>query len=81
MEERYYVVSVTTTSGGTEQRSAVTPYTDLEIAQRKFFEPLGSIGAGPIKICVILFDKYLNVIKHEAWEHVEPEPEEEVNEE
>lgn len=74
MEERYYVVAVTTTSNGSEQRG-ITPYTDLETAQRKFFEPLGSIGAGPLKICVLLLDKYLNVIKHETWEHVEPEEE------
>lgn len=74
MEERYYVVAVTTTSSGTEQRK-LDPYTDLETAQRKFFEPLSSIGAGPLKICVLLLDKYLNVIKHETWEHVEPEEE------
>lgn len=74
MEERYYVVSVTTTSNGSEQRG-ITYYTDLETALRKFFEPLESIGAGPLKICVLLLDKYLNVIKHETWEHVEPEEE------
>lgn len=74
MEERYYVVYVTTTSSGTEERK-LEPYTDLETAQRKFFAPLGSIGAGPLKICVLLLDKYLNVIKHETWEHVESEEE------
>ena len=69
MEKKYYVVNVTTNSNGTETRN-LTPYTNEETALRKFYEPLGSIGAGPTKICVLLLDEYFEVIKKEVWEHV-----------
>ena len=72
MEERYYVISVTTTSSGAENRE-ITYYTDKETALRKFFAPLGNIGGGPTRICVLLLDKYFNYIKREVWEHEEPE--------
>jgi len=81
MNERFYVVEVTTNSTGTETRK-LTPYDNNETAYRKFFEPLGNIGAGPIKICVLLLDENLNVIKKEVWiKHIEPETEEEENQE
>jgi len=77
MNEKFYVVEVTTNSSGTETR-LLTQYNDNETAFRKFFEPLGGIGAGPTKICVLLLDENLNVIKQEVWiKNVEPETEEE----
>lgn len=72
MEKKYYVVYVTTNSNGTETRN-LTPYTDEEVALRKFYEPLESIGAGPTKICVLLLDGYFEVIEKKVWEHVEPD--------
>lgn len=72
MEERYYVISVTTVSSGAENRD-IKYYTDKETALRKFFEPLGNIGGGPTRICVLLLDQYFNYIKREVWEHEEPE--------
>lgn len=72
MEKRFYVVSVITNSNGTESRN-ITPYTNEETALRKFYEPLGNIGGGPTKICVLLLDAYFTQIKKEVWEHVEPD--------
>ena len=67
MEERYYVINVTTNSTGTENRT-ITPYGNKMTALRKFYEPLGSIGTGPLRICVLLLDKYFTIIKREVWE-------------
>lgn len=72
MEKRYYVVNVTTNSNGSETRELI-PYTDEETALRKFYAPLGNIGSGPIKICVLLLDEYFEVIEKKVWEHVEPD--------
>lgn len=66
---KYYVIDVTTNSNGTETRN-LKPYTSEETALRKFYEPLGSIGAGPTRICVLLLDEYFEVIKKEVWEQV-----------
>ena len=66
MNERFYVVSITTTSSGAEQRN-LTPYDNYETALRKFYEPLGAIGGGPTKICVGLYDENLTEIKREVW--------------
>lgn len=74
MSERYYVLEITTTSNGAETRN-ITPYTDFETALRKFFAPLGSIGAGPKKICVNLLDSDTNVLKKEIWTNNAPEDE------
>lgn len=81
MNERFYVVEVTTNSTGAETRK-LTPYDNNETALRKFYEPLGSIGAGPIKICVGLYDENLTEIKREVWvQAVEETPEETPTEE
>ena len=64
---RFYVVSITLTSSGTEDRK-LTPYDDLTTATRKFHEAFNSIGAGPKRVCVTLLDTYLNEIKRESWE-------------
>ena len=76
MNEKFYVVEVTTNSTGTETRK-LTPYDNNETALRKFYEPLNSIGAGPIKICVGLYDENLTEIKREVWmQAVDETPEE-----
>lgn len=72
MEKKYYVVNVTTNSNGSETRE-LTPYTNEETALRKFYVPLGNIGGGPTKICVLLLDEYFEVLEKKVWEHVEPE--------
>jgi hypothetical protein len=77
MNEKYYLVDVTITSSGAEQRN-LTPYDSLETALRKFHQVFGSIGAGPLKISATLLDNNLYSIKAEVWEkEVESEPEEE----
>ncbi len=77
MNERFYVVEVTTNSTGAETRK-LTPYDNNETALRKFFEPLGGIGAGALKICVSLLDENLTEIKREVWvKAVEETPTEE----
>lgn len=77
MNNRYYVLTVTKTSQDTETRD-FTPYNDLTIAQRKYFEAITAIGTGVKAICVLLLDPWLNVVKREAWvEPVEETPEEE----
>jgi hypothetical protein len=75
MNEKYYLVDVTITSSGAEQRN-LTPYDSLETALRKFHQVFGSIGAGPLKISATLLDNNLYSIKAEVWEkEVEPETE------
>lgn len=64
---RYYLVNVTITSKGTEDRQ-FTPYDVLETAQRKFHEALTGIGAGSRKISVCLLDSNLNQIQKEVWQ-------------
>lgn len=77
MNERYYLVDVTITSSGAEQRN-LTPYDSLETALRKFHQVFINIGAGPLKISATLLDNNLYSIKSEVWEkEVESEPEEE----
>jgi len=75
MEQRFYVVEVTTNSTGTETRK-LTPYDNSETAYRKFFEIMTGIGGGALKICALLLDENLNQIKKEVWvKYIEPEPE------
>lgn len=78
MEERYYLITVTVASGGTENR-VMTPYDDKDTALRKFHEAFNSIGAGPQYIAAtILAKSQFAPIKTEVWqEEVEPEPNEE----
>lgn len=66
MNERYYVVEVTTASNGNEVRN-LTGYDNYDTALRKFFAPFGSVGAGPKKICVQLLNSNLDSIKHDIW--------------
>lgn len=67
---RFYVVSITLTSSGSEDRK-LTPYDDLTTATRKFHEAFNNIGAGPKRVCVVLLDTYLNELKRESWEDAE----------
>ena len=78
MEERYYLITVTVASGGTENR-VMTPYDDKDTALRKFHEAFNSIGAGPQYIAAtILAKSQFAPIKTEVWQQeVEPEPNEE----
>lgn len=78
MEERYYLITVTVASGGTETR-VMTPYDDKNTALRKFHEAFNSIGAGPQYIAAtILAKSQFAPIKTEVWQQeVEPEPNEE----
>lgn len=78
MEERYYLITVTVASGGTENR-VMTPYDDKNTALRKFHEAFNSIGAGPQYIAAtILAKSQFAPIKTEVWQQeVEPEPNEE----
>lgn len=62
----WYVLSITVTSQGTEDRK-FTPYTDKDVALRKFYEVFGGIGGGSKKITVLLLDSDLNRIKREQW--------------
>lgn len=63
---RYYLVNVTITSKGTEDRQ-FTPYDVLETAQRKYHEALTGIGAGSKSIAVALLDSNLNQVQKEIW--------------
>ena len=75
MNERYYLVDVTITSSGAEQRN-LTPYDSLETALRKFHQVFVNIGAGPFKISATILDNNLYPIKSEVWKKEdEPEPE------
>lgn len=66
MGERWYVLSVTITSSGAEDRK-FTSYDDGDTALRKFYEAFNTIGAGPKKIMAILFDENLVQIKVDRW--------------
>lgn len=80
MNNRYYVVSVTITSQGTEQRN-FTAYDNKDNALRKFYEAFASVGAGPQKISALLLDSNLYPIKSDNWEkELEPTPEPEETE-
>lgn len=67
---RFYVLSVTISSGGSENR-ALTPYENEDTALRKFFEVFQGIGGGPKKIQALLLDENLYTIKAERWEKEE----------
>lgn len=70
----WYVLSITVTSQGTEDRKFV-PYTNKDTALRKFYEVFGGIGSGSKKITVLLLDSDLNRIKREQWTFEESEVE------
>ena len=74
MENRYYVLSITVTSTGGEQRN-LTPYNDLDTAKRKYYEAFAGIGAGPKFISAEVLDAYLNVVPgyKDWWELAETE--------
>ena len=71
---RYYLVSITTTSSGTEDRK-LTPYDDYDTAIRKFHEAFNNVGAGPKKVLVLLIDENGFNIKQEMWTAKVEEPE------
>ena len=73
--KRFYVLEVTTNSTGTETRN-FKAYDDYETALRKFFEPFGVIGGGPLKIAVMLLGENLTVLKKEVWAKPEETTEE-----
>lgn len=70
----WYVLSITVTSQGTEDRK-FTPYTNKDTALRKFYEVFSGIGSGSKKITVLLLDSDLNRIKREHWTFEESEVE------
>lgn len=76
MENTYYVLSITITSSGGEQR-VLTPYNDIDVAKRKYHEAFAGIGAGPKFISAEVLDRYLNVVPgfKDWWEKEEPQPE------
>ena len=78
MENRYYVLNITITSSGAEQRN-LTPYDDIDTAKRKYHEAFNTIGGGPQLISVEVLDRYLNVLPgyRDTWEATSPEPNEE----
>lgn len=73
MNGRYYLLTITIASTGTENRN-LTPYDNIDTALRKFHEAFNGIGGGPKKIVSALLDSNLNVIKHDLWEQPEEEP-------
>ena len=73
MNGRYYLVRVTITSVGTEDRN-LTPYDNIDTALRKFHEAFNVIGGGPKKIVATLLDSNLNEVKRDLWEQPEEEP-------
>lgn len=64
---RYYLLNVTIASNGNESRN-LTPYDNLDTAERKFHEALVGIGAGSRRIAVVLLDYNLNQVKKEIWQ-------------
>lgn len=72
---RWYVLNLTITSSGAEQR-AFTPYDNHDTAIRKFYECFNTVGGGPKKIIAILFDENLVQIKRDYWMKEEEEGEE-----
>ena len=77
MEGRYYVFSITLTSSGAEDRK-LTPYDDLDTAQRKYHEAFNGIGGGPQFISCAILDRYMNFIPgyRSYWQKQEVPPEE-----
>ena len=73
MNGRYYLLTITIASTGTESRN-LTPYDNIDTALRKFHEAFNGIGGGPKKIVATLLDSNLNEVKHDLWEQPEPEP-------
>ena len=73
MNGRYYLLTITITSAGTENRN-LTPYDNIDTALRKFHEAFNVIGGGPKKIVATLLDSNLNEVKHDLWVQPEEEP-------
>ena len=73
MNGRYYLLTITIASTGTENRN-LTPYDNIDTALRKFHEAFNVIGGGPKKIVATLLDSNLNEVKHDLWEQPEEEP-------
>lgn len=73
MENRYYVLNITITSSGQEQRS-LTPYDDVNTAMRKYHEAFNTIGGGPKLISCEVLDRFLNVLPgyQGTWQETEP---------
>jgi len=72
---RWYVLNLTITSQGAEQRS-LTPYDNKDTAIRKFYECFNAVGGGPKKITALLLDDNLNYVKREQWVQESEEGEE-----
>lgn len=77
MNNRYYVLTITKTSEGTEARDFM-PYSEEVTARRKYYQALTAIGTGLKGIVVLLLDPYLNVLKKDMWEEEPVNPDEEV---
>ena len=72
---RVYILSVTITSNGSEDRH-FTPYDDPATAERKFHEPFNVAGGGPKKITVVMLDENLREVPGYYHQWVEPTVEE-----
>ena len=59
MEGRYYVFKIVLNSQGTETRD-LTPYDDINTAERKYHEAFNVIGGGPTFISCCVMDRYMN---------------------
>lgn len=77
-EERVYLLTVKILSSGNEERG-MTPYDDVDTAERKWHEAFNTIGGGPKFISAEVVDKYWNVVRGlcRYWKQEEPEPNEE----
>lgn len=61
MEERVYLIVIKILSSGTEERT-MTPYDNMDTAERKWHEAFNVIGGGPKYIAAEVVDKYFNVV-------------------
>lgn len=71
---RWYVLKITITSQGSEDRS-LTPYDDFDTAQRKWHECFNVIGGGPQRISAVILDWYGHPVEpfDMTWEQTSAE--------
>ena len=77
MEERVYLLTIKITSQDQEQRE-LTPYDDVDTAERKWHEAFNTIGGGPKYIASTVLDRYFNTVRgmSRVWQQaVEPNEE------
>lgn len=74
MEEKVYVLTIKVLSNGNEERT-LTPYDDVDTAERKWHEAFNTIGGGPKFIGCEVIDRYFNVVRgcSRTWQETTPE--------